>query len=109
METVNRIAAVVTPKGPFFDWSKSVLGEEAIKYGPGEFRTVFLIAEQDDIDRALRVVFAGIFDEMLLASVSAPELWPENRDFKKFRRWFDVELVEIVFDAGQGDLLIDEP
>jgi len=109
MPTVNRMAAVVTPKGPFFEWSESVLGEEANQCGPDEFRTVFLIPEHDDINRALRTVFADIFDTMLLASVNAPDLWPEKRDLRTFRKWFDVQLVEMVHDTGRGEVLHDEP
>jgi len=43
MQTVNRMAAIVTPREPFFTWSESVLGEEANECGPEDFRTVFLL------------------------------------------------------------------
>jgi len=109
MQTVNRMAAIVTPKGPFLEWSESVLGEEANQCGPEVFRTAFLIPERRNVDRALQTVFAGIFDEMLMASVNSPEFWPEKRDLRTFRRWFDVQLVEIVVDAGRGDVLHDLP
>ena len=107
MQTVNRMAAVVTPKRPYFEWSHSVLGEETNQCGPDEFRTVFLIPERDDSEQALRAVFADIFDEMLLSSVNAPELWPEKRDLRTFRKWFDVQLVEMAHDAGRGEVLHD--
>ncbi len=74
---------------------------------PEDFRTVFLLLERNDIDQALQSVYADIFAEMLLASVNAPELWPEKQDLLTFRKWFEVELVEMVFDAGQGELLHD--
>ena len=107
MQTVNRMAAIVTPKGPFMVWSESVLGEEANECGPEDFRTVFLMPERNDINRSLQAVYPDIFSEMLLASVNAPELWPEKRDLRTFRKWFQVELVEMVFDAGQGEVLHD--
>ena len=71
MQTVNRMAAIVTPKGQFFEWSKSVLGAESNKCEPDGSCTVFLIPERNDIDRTLREVFSDIFEEMLLASVNA--------------------------------------
>jgi hypothetical protein len=109
MQTVNRMAAIVTPIAPFFEWSESVLGEGSNECGPEEFRTVFLLPERDDADQALKSVYADIFAEMLLASVNTPELWPERRDLRTFRKWFDVELVEMVFDAGRGELKRDVP
>jgi hypothetical protein len=56
MQTVNRMAAIVTPKGPFMVWSESVLGEEANECGPEDFRTVFLLPERNDINRSLQAV-----------------------------------------------------
>jgi hypothetical protein len=102
METINRMAAVVTPLQPFLDWSESVLGEEAKECGPEEFRTVFLIPERTDIRKSLRAVYEQIRDEMLLSSVNDPSLWPSDLSFREFRKWFDVQLVEMVFDAGRG-------
>jgi len=109
MQTVNRMAAIITPKELFFAWSESVLGEEANECGPDDFRTVFLLPERTDINRSLQAVYREIFDEMLLASVNAPEFWPEKRDLRTFRKWFEVELVEMIFDAGQGEVLHDLP
>jgi hypothetical protein len=109
MQTVNRMAAIVTPAAPFFAWSESVLGEEANKCGSEDFRAVFLLPERNDPDKGLQSVYADIFAEMLLASVNAPELWPEKRDLRTFRKWFKVELIEMVFDAGRGELLHDLP
>ena len=68
-----------------------------------------MIPQRDDSGQALRSVFADVFAEMLLASVHAPQLWPKKRDLQTLRNWFDVELVEIVDDAGRGEILHDDP
>jgi hypothetical protein len=109
MQTINRMAAIVTPSAPFFEWSESVLGEESKECGPEDFRTVFLLPERNNIDNSLQTVYGDIFSEMLLASVNAPGLWPDKRDLRTFRKWFKIELVEMVFDAGSGELLHDLP
>ncbi len=101
------MAAIVTPKCPFFAWSESILDKEANECGPDEFRTVFLLPEKDNIDQAVRSAYRVIFEEMLLASVNDPDLWPEKRDLRTFRKWFEVQIVEMVFDAGGGELLHD--
>ena len=101
MKTINRMTAVVTPLKPFFDWSESVLGNEANEVGPEEFRNVFLIPERTDIHNSLRAVYQEIMEEMLLGSVNDPSLWPKDLTFRDFKKWFDVQLVEMVFDAGK--------
>lgn len=83
------------------------MGEESRECGPEDFRTVFLLPERNNIDNALQSAYGDIFSEMLLASVNAPELWPDKRDLRTFRKWFEVELIEMVFDAGGGNLLHD--
>lgn len=109
MKTINRMAAIVTPKEPFLDWSESVLGEEANDCGPELFRSVFLLPERNDINRSLQAVYFKIFEQMLLMSVNAPAYWPTKRDLRTFRKWFDVQLVEIIYDTDEGDLFHDLP
>ena len=70
--------------------------------GPEEFRTVFLIPERTDIRKSLRDVYQDVLEVMLLASVNDPSLWPSELSFREFKKWFDVQLVEMVFNAGRG-------
>lgn len=104
MRTINRMAAVVTPRTPFFDWSRSIYGSEADDCGEGMFRSVFLLPERTKIETALRAVYADIFDVMLAGSVNDPDLWPEKRDLRTFKKWFDIQLVEMVYDASTDGL-----
>lgn len=108
MQTVNRMAAIVVPKEPYFEWSRSVLGDDSDNCGPEVFRSVFLIPEHNDSERALRGSFALIFEEMLEASVNGMEFWPAKRDLRTFRKWFDVQVVEMVYDTSEGELLHDQ-
>ena len=107
MKTINRMAAVVTPKKPFFDWSAETLGLESDECDEETFRSVFLLPERTRIENALKSVYAEIFEEMLRSSVRDPDCWPEKRDLRAFRSWFDVTLVEMVHDAASEDLLHD--
>jgi len=40
-----------------------------------------------------------------MMSVNAPELWPKKSDRRVFRKWFNFELEEVVFEAGRVKLL----
>lgn len=104
MDTINRMAAVVTPKQPFLDWSESVLGEEANECDREVLRTVFLIPEKTDIRKSFRSVYVDILEKMLHASVNDASLWPRRLSFREFQEWFEVHLVEMVFDAGSGGI-----
>jgi hypothetical protein len=57
------------------------------------------LPERNDADQAL---YADNFAELLLASVNSPELLLKKRDLRMFPKWLDVDLVEMVFDAGDG-------
>ena len=107
MKTVNRMAAIVAPKEPFFDWSRSIYGEEADECGEDVFRSVFLLPERSKIETALRAVYADIFNVMLSGSVNDSDLWPEKRDLRTFKKWFDTQLIEMVYDASKSDLFHD--
>ena len=107
MKTINRMAAVVSPKKPFFDWSEDVLGPDENDCDAATFRSVFLLPERTRIENALKSVYADIFDEMLRGSVSDPQYWPDKRDLRTFRAWFEVTLVEMVYDPTEDELLHD--
>ena len=70
---------------------------------------MFLLPERDNIEQAIRSVYRVIFEEMLQASVNDPELWPEKRDLRTFRKWFEVQVVAMVFDADRGEVVDDAP
>lgn len=68
------MAAIVTPRAPFFEWSESVLGQDDGQCGPEEFRSVLLLPERAEINDAFKEAFADIFDEMLVSSVHSSAL-----------------------------------
>ena len=64
MKTINRFAAVVTPAQPFMAWSESVLDKEANLCDKNDFRTIFLLKERDEIEKALQSAYPAIFEVM---------------------------------------------
>ena len=46
--------------------------------------------------------YAEIFEEELVAWMQDEKTWPPNRDYRMFREWFDVRIVEIMFDLADG-------
>ena len=72
-----------------------------------EERTVYLISDSagDDsrtFERWLRRHYASLFEMELNAWYTDPGLWPSERSYALFRRWFAPELHTVLVDLGQG-------
>jgi len=33
-----------------------------------------------------------------------PDVWPKKRDYKKFKKWFDILCSDMTWDYGVGDI-----
>ena len=103
MQTINRIAAVVRPKEPYFEWIKSLDGS----CPRSEFGTVYLLRESDNLEASLKSSFGAIFAEQLASWDQRESSWPRKRSYGVFQKWFDVELIDMVFDACEGEIVHD--
>lgn len=107
---VNRIAVIVRPKQPYADWANS-FDDDGVPYELGEQRpNCYLIDEIDDLadqTRVLRKYWKQIFEEELEGWMRFPEDWPEKRTYREFKQWFQVEIIEMVWDIGKKGLFTD--
>ena len=112
METVNRVSVVVEPKEPFLAWTRSLKTASPIdEMSPDDLTSVFLVdANGDDFDRAeiLGRHWHAMFDEQLFSWHTDQRDWPTNRTLDLFLEWFDVRVVELVYDLGEGILDHDD-
>ena len=99
-------------KEPFLSWLKAL--PDSADLTPEEMNgdaTVYLLPVCDDDraqDRVLARCFHLIFEEQLSAWWTDESAWPQGRNLKLFKRWFDVEFHSIVLDLVNGPLLDDE-
>lgn len=103
MLSINRVAIVVRPKTPFFDWARALEGGLPESTKPW---TMVYLAPADDGEQPkeiLRRCFGEIFEEQLGSWHRVEEDWPTRRTFSLFQQWFDAEIVDLVLD------LVDEP
>lgn len=103
-ETINRTAVVIIPKKRFWEWAKSVEPDTAVELTPedSEEPTVYLFPEFDDSEELkehLQTIYEDIFNNELMAWYTDESLWPQNRNWKMFKEWFDYRIHEIVFDT----------
>jgi hypothetical protein len=105
---VNRAAAILVPRKPFFDWLRSLpdpleLSPEASE----EYTSVYLLPEYED-DNQKRSVLEGCFntpfEEVLCGWWTVVDDWPNTKDYQTFAEWFDVKMCSIVCDVVEGRL-----
>jgi len=107
---INRIAAVVEPKEPFFAWARALDGDDPSidSLSSEDLTSVYLIDQDDNGERSLRRNWDWIFEEKLNSWHCDQQAWPRKRTFKVFREWFEVRLVDLVFDLSDEPLVHEE-
>ena len=111
MRVVNRAAIIVRPKAPYVQWAAS-LDAESADLAPdlhGKV-SIYLVPEDmtgEEETPPLELFFRAIFEHELEAWTEDRAEWPQARDLKTFREWFDVARESVVVDLGQGELEIE--
>ena len=108
---INRIAAVVTPRASYLSWARSLYeaGAPQIDDVPAEdLAFVFLLEEIENTDRLLRRHWAWIFEEILSSWCADRKLWPRKRTLAMFQDWFEIRLVDLVFDLANKPLIHED-
>ncbi len=75
-----------------------------------EESTVYLVEveDQDDFEEWLASNYRELFEEELNGWYTDPELWPQERSLKTFKKWCSFELHSVIFDKGGAPLFDDE-
>lgn len=113
MQSVNRAAVIVKPKEPFVDWLNSLPddGREYTLEMISIENSTFLVPEYDIPEEALEYVRKNhdfIFEWELWGWATDEELWPQKRNWKMFKEWFDIEINSEVFDLVNGRIEKEE-
>ncbi len=109
MDVVNRAVAVIKPRQPYLDWAKSIPGP-ADDVTLDELRTDCTAILIPDFDTPVEseAFIAGLAGDLFEMELEAwdrdPTTWPEDRSYKAFQEWFDVEIHSIVLDTADDDI-----
>ena len=103
MKSINRMAVVIKPKQPFIDWINSMPGEDCnyTLENLSKENLVFLIPEQNTPEEALKYIRKNcsiIFEWELWGWITDEKYWIQNRNWKTFNEWFEIEINSEVFD-----------
>lgn len=104
---LNRSAVVIGHEPAFYGWLKTCgIEDEAIRERQQiAERAVFLIPAchyPEEIEEVVEDLFEEIFRRELARWQPDEKVWPDTADFTLFTRWFTVEGVSVVEDAGRG-------
>lgn len=109
---LNRTAVVVKPKAPFLEWlhradptsHKLVLQDLVLE------PSVYLIPEYEtskQLTEILEEYCEEIFIDQLDGWYRDELTWPEDRSFKVFSRWFDLEDHSMLMDLCDEPLILE--
>lgn len=115
----ERTAVVIYFRKPFLNWiynvgAWSIQSEEEEQEAIRECTTVILLPEMDtvfEIEDYLKKNYERIFCYLLNEKKSDQSLWPQQRTYKMFREWFDVNEIDWVLDMDTPEniKLKDQP
>ena len=113
MYTIDRFVAIVKPKQPFLDWLESdpdwdldMKLEDLRKDS-----NAYLVPEYDSTEQAMRYIernHKAVFEWELFGWCTDEEMWPEKLTLSVFRKWFDVEIHEMVIDMLDKHIMREE-
>jgi hypothetical protein len=115
MPTINRCAIVLKARQALVDWvNKADPAEEADEITLKDAQhepTVYLIPDCGNDEEAalwIKGSYEEFFERELLAWYTDRTLWPANRTYEMFCRWFDFSVHSIVEDLAEMPIIHDE-
>ncbi len=106
MSALNRCAVSVVPRQPLLDWAAG-LGLELPGAAAREAGLYLLppYATDAEAEGLLRRAHAVIFETELAVWCPVQHLWPQDRSYGVFRRWFEPRFHPLVQDLVTGGRL----
>lgn len=105
MKTINRTVLTIIPRQPYIDWVNSI-DQDGIKIDMENKQSLaILISDKYDeynYEQLLKRNYSDIFEEELNAWIVDPNIWPEDRSYEAFNKWFEVIVSDMVIDMGIG-------
>lgn len=108
---VNRGLVIVRAKEPFLEWLKTLPDPCDMTLAEiNEDNSAYLIPEFEDDgqrDKVLKKFYDKIFEDQLAGWWTGEEDWPQKRDLRTFKKWFDLQFHSVVEDLVD-DMLVDD-
>ena len=93
---INRTAIIVKPLQPFLDWCSNLYPNDTDEMQ--EARTYLISEEIEDVEVWLKKKFDRIFEFELESWHFNKKEWPQKRNYKMFKEWFQIDISPMVYD-----------
>jgi hypothetical protein len=110
MNTVNRAVLLLRPKEPLKTWVRGLFPDMQGNDDSKVWATRVYLVDHDPKCRAesapLRRYYREILHSELESWIEDERLWPDRRDMKLFREWFEVEATSLVVDMLDDEIVV---
>lgn len=105
-ESIDRNAIIVRPKKPYFDWLNQLMPENK-PITKNDENNIYLVREMESNEDVLKWVkrkFDLLFINELSDWDTDEEKWPQQRTYKMFSEWFEIEKCSMVLDLEEDPI-----
>ncbi len=100
---INRSAIIIKPMQPFIDWCSNLYPDNLNEI---KQTNTYLISEDiEDIDLWLTKKFDKLFSFELESWDTNKKQWPQKRNYKMFKEWFEIDISTLIYDFEDRPIL----
>lgn len=113
MYETDRAVAIIRKKQPYLDWMKLIPGFEfefTLAEVNAEPTCYFIPASESNavLMNFIKKNCVFLFKEQMNETWTDENEWEEDLNWKKFKEWFDVELISLPLDLGKHEICREE-
>jgi len=107
---INRSAIILKPQQPFVDWYFKLNTDDELYFEEDIKETnIYLVDDGiDDIEKWLKKKFDKFFMLELDEWCANKKDWPQKRNYKMFKQWFQVQTSDLIYDLEKKPILKSE-
>ena len=100
---INRSAIIIKPLHPFIEWCSKLYPEDLDDISAT--RTYLISEDIEDFDFWLAKKFDKLFTFELASWHTNKKEWPQKRNYKMFKEWFQIDISTMIYDFEINPIL----
>lgn len=93
---INRTAIIIKPRQPFLDWCSKLYPDDLDEMN--NTNTYLIREDVEDVESWLKKKYDKLFTIELESWHTNKKEWPQKRNYKMFKEWFQIDLSNMVYD-----------
>jgi len=111
IETINRGSITIVPKKPYYDWINYLAPENPVSNNDFQEHNSYLVKDNfapENLENVVKKRFKIIFENELNEMWTESKDWPQKRDFRTFKNWFNFHISSLVMDLENSEVIKQE-